>query len=177
ANASASSTRRPTRRGSGAWISATRTATTATGTARTSRQRAERCLQRRGRREAALLVLPRINVCARQAERDANRIRREASRCAAPALRRSGADTRRDVVPGRQHVGAVLRLADYLLHRNDVQPVPKPSSPEPRLDLAAVLPAEIVAWIAAAKRLVFNAVGDTDAAKVDRSQSMRRRAP
>jgi 3',5'-cyclic AMP phosphodiesterase CpdA len=61
----------------------------------------------------------------------------------------------------------------YLLHRNDLQAVPKPSSPEPRLDLADVLPAQAVAAIAAAKKLVFHAVGDTGAAKVDHNQSVR----
>ncbi len=59
----------------------------------------------------------------------------------------------------------------YLLHKNDLQPVPKPSSPEPRLDLADVLPADLLASIAGARKITFHAVGDTGAAKVERYHS------
>jgi hypothetical protein len=62
----------------------------------------------------------------------------------------------------------------YLLHKNDLQPVPKPSTPQPRIDLASVLPSKYVKAITAAKTLVFHAVGDTGAAKVDRSHTMQR---
>ena len=55
----------------------------------------------------------------------------------------------------------------YTLHKNDLQPVPKPSSPEPRLDLGDVLPADLIAPIAGARKIAFHAVGDTGAAKVN----------
>jgi hypothetical protein len=62
----------------------------------------------------------------------------------------------------------------YRLHRNDLRPVPRPSTPQPRLDLADVLPAETLASIAGAKKIAFHAVGDTGAAKVDRYQTAAR---
>jgi Calcineurin-like phosphoesterase len=54
----------------------------------------------------------------------------------------------------------------YVLHQNDLQPVPAPRTPEPRVDLATVLGADFLAPIVAAKKLSFHAVGDTGAAKV-----------
>ncbi|HEY6836015.1 MAG TPA: metallophosphoesterase [Gaiellaceae bacterium] len=60
----------------------------------------------------------------------------------------------------------------YLLHRRELQPVPVPNMAPPRLDLADVLPEAVLEPIAAAKRITFHAVGDTGAAKVDRSQSV-----
>ena len=59
----------------------------------------------------------------------------------------------------------------YTLHKNDLQPVPKPRTSEPRIDLADVLDADILAPIVAAKKLSFHAVGDTGAAKVNAFQS------
>ncbi len=59
----------------------------------------------------------------------------------------------------------------YLLHKNDLQPVPAPRSSPPRLDLADVLPADVVAGVTAARRLVFHSVGDTGAAKVNAFQT------
>jgi hypothetical protein len=59
----------------------------------------------------------------------------------------------------------------YKIHRGEVQPVPPPASGEPRLDLAGVLPAELMAAIGAAKQISFHAVGDTGAAKVNAHQT------
>ncbi|MDQ1459975.1 MAG: hypothetical protein QOI08_1459 [Actinomycetota bacterium] len=59
----------------------------------------------------------------------------------------------------------------YLLHKNDLQPVPKPRTTTPRVDLGQVLGADIYAPIVAAKKLSFHAVGDTGAAKVNAFQS------
>jgi calcineurin-like phosphoesterase family protein len=59
----------------------------------------------------------------------------------------------------------------YKLHKDDLLAIPPPSTPEPRLDLADVLPAELLASISTAKKLVFHAVGDTGAAKVDHFQT------
>src|SRR5260221_3591148 len=57
-------------------------------------------------------------------------------------------------------------------HAEDVQPVPPPRRSPPRLDLADVLEPEFLKPIVDAKRLSFHAVGDTGAAKVNRSQKM-----
>ncbi len=62
----------------------------------------------------------------------------------------------------------------FLLHQSQIQPVPAPRVTPPRLDLGSILPAETVGRIAAAKRIVFHAVGDTGAAKVDQTQTMAR---
>jgi hypothetical protein len=59
----------------------------------------------------------------------------------------------------------------YKLHRDDLQPVPKPRVAEPRVDLASVLGADALAPIVAAKQLTFHAVGDTGAAKDSSAQS------
>ena len=59
----------------------------------------------------------------------------------------------------------------YTRHRNDLQPVPQPSSPQPRIDLATVLDPARVGVIEQSKRISFHAVGDTGAAKVDRFQT------
>jgi hypothetical protein len=59
----------------------------------------------------------------------------------------------------------------YLLHKNDLQPVPAPRVGEPRVDLADVLGADFLAPIVASKRLTFHAVGDTGAAKVNSFQT------
>ncbi|HKF77296.1 MAG TPA: metallophosphoesterase [Candidatus Dormibacteraeota bacterium] len=59
----------------------------------------------------------------------------------------------------------------YLLHKDQVQPVPAPTVTPPRIDLAQVLGADVLGPIATAKRIVFHAVGDTGAAKVDRFQT------
>ena len=62
----------------------------------------------------------------------------------------------------------------YKRHSDDLQPVPKPSSPQPRLDLADVLQPALVQAITKAKRISFHAVGDTGAAKVDPFQTAAR---
>ena len=62
----------------------------------------------------------------------------------------------------------------YKRHSEDLQPVPKPTSPQPRLDLADVLEPTLVDAITRAKRISFHAVGDTGAAKVDQFQSASR---
>ena len=59
----------------------------------------------------------------------------------------------------------------YKLHKNDLQPVPAPRTAVPRIDLANVLGAAFLAPTIAAKKLVFHAVGDTGAAKVNSFQS------
>ena len=55
----------------------------------------------------------------------------------------------------------------YLLHRNEVQPVPPPATPEPRVDLADVLPVDLLTSITQARQITFHSVGDTGAAKVN----------
>jgi hypothetical protein len=68
--------------------------------------------------------------------------------------------------------------SDYYLspyfekHKEDVQPVPAPRMDPSRLDLVDVLGAEFLQPIITAKRLSFHAVGDTGAAKVNKSQKM-----
>ena len=66
---------------------------------------------------------------------------------------------------------AYYRSAYYLLHRDDLQPVPPPRVPEPRLDLADVLEPGALAALTDARKIVFHAVGDTGAAKVSSSQT------
>jgi hypothetical protein len=60
----------------------------------------------------------------------------------------------------------------YEKHKEDVQKVPQPRIDPPRLDLADVLGQDILGPIVKAKKLSFHAVGDTGAAKVNRSQKM-----
>ncbi len=59
----------------------------------------------------------------------------------------------------------------YKLHQLQLQAVPPPSSPVPRIELADVTGAAMVAAITAAKTITFHCVGDTGAAKVSSSQS------
>jgi hypothetical protein len=61
----------------------------------------------------------------------------------------------------------------YLAHKNQVQQIPRPRAVPPRLDLADFIPGEVGAAIKKAKKISFHAVGDTGAAKVSRSQSVR----
>jgi calcineurin-like phosphoesterase family protein len=68
---------------------------------------------------------------------------------------------------------AYYESAYYKLHERDLQPVPEPRLPHPRIDLADVLPAALVDAIAAAQRISFHAVGDTGAAKVNSFQTAR----
>jgi hypothetical protein len=60
----------------------------------------------------------------------------------------------------------------YLQHKSQVQPIPpvRPGAP-PNLDLQDFIPQEVEDAINAAGRITFHAVGDTGAAKVNRSQS------
>ena len=58
----------------------------------------------------------------------------------------------------------------FLAHKNQVQPIPRRRNDQP-LDLASFLPAEIMSAIKAAGKISFHAVGDTGAAKVNRSQT------
>ncbi len=60
----------------------------------------------------------------------------------------------------------------YEKHKEDVQEVPAPRLDPPRMDLADVLGDDFVKAIVEKKRLSFHAVGDTGAAKVNRSQKM-----
>jgi hypothetical protein len=59
----------------------------------------------------------------------------------------------------------------YLLHQYQLQPVPAPSSPQPAMNLSDVVAAPMIAGIQAAKKIVFNAVGDTGAATQSATQS------
>jgi len=54
----------------------------------------------------------------------------------------------------------------YLQHQNQLQPVPAPTVPEPRISLADVVGPAMIAGIQSAKAIVFHSVGDTGAAKV-----------
>ena len=58
----------------------------------------------------------------------------------------------------------------FLAHKNQVQPIPRRRNDQP-LDLANFLPAEIMSAIKSAGKISFHAVGDTGAAKVNRSQT------
>jgi len=61
----------------------------------------------------------------------------------------------------------------YMLHKNQVQPIPPPRpNALPYLDLADYLPTEVSDAIDQAGKITFHAVGDTGAAKVDRSQTV-----
>jgi hypothetical protein len=60
----------------------------------------------------------------------------------------------------------------YKKHEEDVQKVPAPRVNPPRMDLADVLGQDFLKPIVKAGRLRFHAVGDTGAAKVNRSQKM-----
>jgi hypothetical protein len=62
----------------------------------------------------------------------------------------------------------------YRRHREDLQPIPRPRTAQPRLDLADVTGPDVVAAITSAKQISFHAVGDTGAAKVDRTHSAAR---
>ncbi len=60
----------------------------------------------------------------------------------------------------------------YLAHKSQAQPIPPPRKGVPAyLDLADFLPADLLAGVTSAKKISFHAVGDTGAAKVNRSQS------
>jgi len=60
----------------------------------------------------------------------------------------------------------------YLLHKNQVQPIPPPRpNVLPYLNLADYLPTDIASAIDQAGKITFHAVGDTGAAKVTRSQT------
>ena len=61
----------------------------------------------------------------------------------------------------------------YTLHKRDLQPVPEPRTPRPRVDLAAVLRPDFIQAITAKKQISFHAVGDTGAAKVNTFQTAR----
>jgi hypothetical protein len=67
---------------------------------------------------------------------------------------------------------AYYKSAYYEKHKEDVQKVPPPRVNPPRLDLADVLGQDILKPIVEAKKLSFHAVGDTGAAKVNKSQKM-----
>jgi Calcineurin-like phosphoesterase len=60
----------------------------------------------------------------------------------------------------------------YEKHKEDIQKVPAPRSDPPRMDLGDVLGEDVLKPLIEAKRLSFHAVGDTGAAKVNRSQKM-----
>jgi hypothetical protein len=57
----------------------------------------------------------------------------------------------------------------YLAHKNQVQPIPQPRQPQ-NVSLADFIPAPLIASIQSAGKITFHSVGDTGAAKVNRSQ-------
>ncbi len=59
----------------------------------------------------------------------------------------------------------------FLRHKEDLQPVPAPKVVQPKIDLNDVLGADFLQPSVDAKRIVFHAVGDTGAAKVNAQQS------
>lgn len=61
--------------------------------------------------------------------------------------------------------------AYYLAHKSQLQPVPSPRMTQPRMDLADVVGQQAIAGIQKAKKIVFHAVGDTGAAKVNPHQT------
>src|SRR3954452_21957639 len=61
----------------------------------------------------------------------------------------------------------------YKLHKEDLQTVPEPRTRRPRVDLAHVLEPKFLAAITATKKISFDAVGDTGAAKVNSFQTAR----
>jgi hypothetical protein len=65
---------------------------------------------------------------------------------------------------------AYYSSAYYLAHKDQVQPVPPRRDNRPT-SLADFLPAEVITAINKAARISFHAVGDTGAAKVNRSQT------
>jgi hypothetical protein len=60
----------------------------------------------------------------------------------------------------------------YAKHKKDVQRIPPPHATPSRVNLADVIGPEPIAGIQAAKKLVFHAVGDTGAAKVNVQQTV-----
>jgi 3',5'-cyclic AMP phosphodiesterase CpdA len=59
----------------------------------------------------------------------------------------------------------------FLLHKNDLQPIPPPSATPPNLSLDQIVGADVIGPITTAKAIVFHAVGDTGAAKVNAFQT------
>ena len=59
----------------------------------------------------------------------------------------------------------------YLRHKDQLEPVPTPSTSPPRLSLDQVLDTDILDPIQAARRITFHSVGDTGAAKVTAFQT------
>ena len=59
----------------------------------------------------------------------------------------------------------------FLLHKNDLQPIPPPSATPPRLSLDQIVGGDVIGPITTAKAIVFHAVGDTGAAKVNAFQT------
>ena len=53
----------------------------------------------------------------------------------------------------------------YLLHKDELQPVPTPLVNPPRMDLAYIIGDEATGAITEARKITFHAVGDTGAAK------------
>jgi hypothetical protein len=60
--------------------------------------------------------------------------------------------------------------AYYLAHKTQVQPIPAPTMSQPHVDLADVIGQDAVTQIQQAQQIVFHAVGDTGAAKVNHTQ-------
>jgi len=59
----------------------------------------------------------------------------------------------------------------FLAHKSQLQPVPPPRMNEPRMNLADVIGQDACDKIQKAKKIVFHAVGDTGAAKVNKFQT------
>jgi hypothetical protein len=59
----------------------------------------------------------------------------------------------------------------YEQHKEDLQQIPPPREPDPRIDLTVMLGEAFLAPTVAAKKISFHAVGDTGAAKVNTRQT------
>jgi hypothetical protein len=59
----------------------------------------------------------------------------------------------------------------FLAHKTQLQAVPPPRMGQPRMNLGDVVGQDTIAKIEKAKKIVFHAVGDTGAAKVDKFQT------
>jgi len=67
--------------------------------------------------------------------------------------------------------GAYYESKEYEHHEKEVQPIPAPRVAPPRMDIAEIVGGDSLQPIITSGRIVFHAVGDTGAAKVDLHQT------
>ncbi len=67
--------------------------------------------------------------------------------------------------------GAYYESKEYEHHEKEVQPIPAPRVAPPRMDIAEIVGGDSLRPIITSGRIVFHAVGDTGAAKVDLHQT------